>query len=51
MRQEFVRAFDSVDLTDLRSAHAGGVDFDEHLSALEGGNLDLIDNKRLALLH
>ena len=50
MRQEFVRAFDPIDLTDLRAAHTRRVDLDEDLSALKGRNFDFIDDQRLALL-
>ena len=49
MRKELVRAFNPIDLADLRSANARGVDFDQHLPALERRNLNFIDDQRLAL--
>ena len=50
MRKELVRAFDPIDLPDLRSANPRGVDFDKHLTALERRHLDFIDDQRFALL-
>jgi len=50
MRKKLVRTFDSVDLADLRSANARGMNLDEHLPALERRNLNFIDDQRLALL-
>jgi hypothetical protein len=50
MRKEFVRTFDTINLTDLRTTNARGVDFDQHLPALERRNFDFIDDQRFALL-
>jgi hypothetical protein len=50
MRKEFIRPFNAVDLADLRSTNACGVYLYEHLPALERGNLNLVDDKRFALL-
>jgi hypothetical protein len=50
MWKEFVRAFDAINLTDLRTAHPRGMNLDEHLSAFERRNLDFIDDERPALL-
>jgi hypothetical protein len=49
MWKEFVRAFDAINLTDLRTAHPRGMNLDEHLSAFERRNLDFIDDERPAL--
>jgi hypothetical protein len=50
MRKKLVRTFDSVDLADLRTTHARGVDLDQHLAAFECGDFNLVDDQRLALL-
>ena len=50
MRKKFIRTLDPIDLTNLRSANARGVDFDQHLPALERRNFNLVDDQRLALL-
>ena len=49
MRKELVRAFDPIDLPDLRSANARGVNIDKDLSAFERRNFDLVDDQRCAL--
>ena len=51
MRKKFIRTLDPIDLADLRSANARGVDFDQHLPALERRQLDFVDDQRLALLN
>jgi hypothetical protein len=51
MGKKLVRPFDTINLPNLRSANARGVDFDEHLTTLESGHLDLINDQRLALLN
>lgn len=51
MRKEFVRAFDTINLPDLRTTDARGVDLDQHLPAFEHGDFDFIDDQRLALLN
>lgn len=50
MREKLVRALYPSDLANLRAANARGMDLDEDLSALEGRNLDFVDDQRLALL-
>jgi hypothetical protein len=49
MRKKLVRTFDTVDLADLRSANARGMNLHEHLPALERRHFDFIDDQRLAL--
>ena len=49
MRKEFVRTFDTINLTDLRTTNARGVDLDQHLPAFERGDFNFIDDQRLAL--
>ena len=49
MRKEFVRTFDTINLTDLRTTNARGVNIDEDLSAFERRNFDLVDDQRCAL--
>ena len=49
MRKEFVRTLDSIDLPDLRTADARGMDLDKDLSAFERRNFDLVDDQRCAL--
>lgn len=46
VREKFVRSFHAVDLAELGAADAGGVDFDENLSALEARHFDLVDDQR-----
>jgi hypothetical protein len=50
MRKELVRTFDTINLTDLRTTNARGVNVDEDLSAFERGDFNLVDDQRLALL-
>ena len=50
MRKKLVRAFNPIDLADLRPANARGVDLNQHLPAFERRNFDFIDDERLALL-
>jgi hypothetical protein len=50
MGKKLVRAFNPIDLADLRSANTRGMNLDEHLSALERWQLDFADDQRLALL-
>ena len=51
MWKEFVRTFDTINLTDLRTTNARGVNIDEDLSAFERRNLDFIDEQRRTLLN
>ena len=50
MRKKLVRAFNPIDLANLRPADARGVNIDEDLSAFERRNFDLVDDQRCALL-
>ena len=50
MRKKLVRAFNPIDLADLRPANARGVDLNQHLPAFERRNFEFIDDERLALL-
>jgi hypothetical protein len=51
VREVFVGALDALDLTELRAADAAGADLDEDLAVAEGGELDLVDQERLALFN
>jgi hypothetical protein len=50
MWKKLVRTFDTVDLADLRSANARGMNLHKHLPALERRQLDFIYHERFALL-
>jgi len=50
VRKKLIRAFDTINLTNLRSADTRGVNVDQHLPAFERRNFDFIDDERLALL-
>jgi hypothetical protein len=49
MWKKLVRTFNAIDLADLRSANARGMNLHEHLPALERRHFDFIDDQRLAL--
>jgi hypothetical protein len=49
MWKKLVRTFDTLDLADLRSANARGMNLHKHLPALERRQLDFIYHERLAL--
>jgi hypothetical protein len=51
VRQKAIRAFDPLDLPELRSADPGDADLDEHLAEAELWDFDLIELQRSFLLN
>jgi hypothetical protein len=51
VREIFVGAFDALDFAELRTADAAHFNLHEHLAVAECGQLDFVDEERLALLY